>query len=124
MRQFWNLHLFEELFDNDLIVFCRYGWPISHFGDFRNTNLVENWKGASQFPDEIEKYLHKEIECKAVLFPFKNNLFARPCFFSPLNIRDKKDSLEKRIILDLSFPEGNSVNDGIDKPNIWEKTSF
>ena len=47
--------------------------------------------------------------------PFKDNPFNRPCYFSPLSTRDKKDSLEKRIILDLSFPEGNSVNDGIDK---------
>ena len=51
MRQFWNLHLFEELlinyFDKDLIVFCRYGWPIGHFGNFGNTYLVDNWKGAS-----------------------------------------------------------------------------
>ena len=118
VRQFWNLNLFEELLtnytDKELIVFCRYGWPISHFGDFGSTNLVENWKGAKLFPKEIEKYLHKEIECKAVLGPFKENPFNRPCFFSPLNTRDKNDPLEKRIILDLSFPEGNAVNDGID----------
>ena len=28
-------------------------------------------------------------------------------------MRDKKDSDEKRIIVDMSFPKGNSVNDGI-----------
>ena len=112
MKSFW---LTANYFDRDLIIFCRYGWPISHFGEFGNTNLVEYWKGASNFPHEIENYLHKEIECKVVLGPFKENPFNRPCYFSPLNTRDKKDSLEKRIILDLSFPEGNSVNDGIDK---------
>ena len=59
--------------------------------------------------------LKKEIEFKAVLGPFQENSFNQPCFFIPLNTRDKKDSMEKRIILDLSFPEGNSVNDGEDK---------
>ena len=33
----------------------------------------------------------------------------------PLNTRDKKDSTEKRIILDLSFPDSLAVNEGIDK---------
>ena len=34
---------------------------------------------------------------------------------SPLSSRPRKDSLRRRVILDLSFPFGNSVNDGIDK---------
>ena len=50
-----------------------------------------------------------------MLGPFQENPFDRPCFFSPLNTGDKHDSTEKRIILDLSFPKGNSVNDGVDK---------
>ena len=119
IRQFWNLTLFEELLsyyhDKDLITFCKFGWPISHFGNFGNTHCVENWKGAKLHPVKIEKYLQKEIDCKAVLGPFQENPFYRPCFFSPLNTRDKHDSTEKRIILDLSSPKGNSVNDGVDK---------
>ena len=77
--------------------------------------MVDNWKGAQLYPPEIRKYLTKEIECKAVLGPFQKNPFNSPCFFSPLNTRDKRGLMEKRIILDLSFPEGNSVNDGLDK---------
>ena len=34
---------------------------------------------------------------------------------SPLNSVPKKDSLERRVIVDLSFPEGLAVNDGISK---------
>ena len=119
IRQFWNLTLFEELLsgyhDKDVITFCKFGWPISHFGNFGNTQCVENWKGAKLYPVEIRKYLQKEIDCKAVLGPFLKNPFNRPCFFSPLNTRDRRDSTQKRIILDLSFPMGNSVNGGVDK---------
>ena len=34
---------------------------------------------------------------------------------SPLNSVPKKDSIECRVIVDLSFPEGLAVNDGISK---------
>ena len=34
---------------------------------------------------------------------------------SPLNSVPKKDSQERQLILDLSFPEGNLINDGIEK---------
>ena len=47
--------------------------------------------------------------------PFNSNPFLQPLGISPLNTRDKKDSTEKRIILDLSFPEGLAVNESIDK---------
>ena len=73
------------------------------------------------YPTEIRKYLKKEIDCEAVLGPFQENPCNRPCFFSPLNTRDKKDSKGKRIILDLSFPEGNSVNDGLDKTKYFRE---
>ena len=34
---------------------------------------------------------------------------------SPLNTMSKRGTLERRVILDLSFPAGNSVNDFISK---------
>ena len=50
-----------------------------------------------------------------MVWPFKSNPFLQPIGISPLNTRDKKDSTEKRIILDLSFPDSLVVNEGIDK---------
>ena len=43
-------------------------------------------------------------------FPFIEDMA-----ISPLNSVPKKDSLERRVIVDLSFPEGLAVNDGISK---------
>ncbi len=34
---------------------------------------------------------------------------------SPFNLRLKPDIDERRVIVDLSFPKGSSVNDGINK---------
>ena len=42
--------------------------------------------------------------------PFEDNVG-----ISPLSTRPKRDSEERRVILDLSFPIGNAVNDGIPK---------
>jgi hypothetical protein len=58
----------------------------------------------------------KEASYGAIIGPFDKNLF--PCHFkiSPLNTVSK-DTRERRVILDLSFPAGNSVNDYISKDN-------
>ena len=36
-------------------------------------------------------------------------------YLSPQNSVPKKETSDRRLILDLSFPEGNSINDGIPK---------
>jgi hypothetical protein len=50
-----------------------------------------------------------------VVGPFKANPFIEGMVISPLNSVPKKDSLERRVIVDLNFPEGLAVNDGISK---------
>jgi hypothetical protein len=45
----------------------------------------------------------------------KKNPFNCSLKISPLNTVTKKDSIERRVILDLSFPEGQSVNEFISK---------
>ena len=50
-----------------------------------------------------------------LLGPFFNNPFPDRTASSPLNSVPKWDSDERRVILNMSFPSGHSVNDGIDK---------
>lgn len=47
--------------------------------------------------------------------PYSNIPFEDNIGVSPLSTRAKKGSSECRVILDLSFPVGDSVNDGIPK---------
>ena len=101
--------------DLTIIEFLKYGWPISHDGRPYSSLPCDNWKGANAHPSDVKKYLTNELKYKSVVGPFKANPFDQPAGISPLNTRDKKDSSEKRIILDLSFPEGSAVNDGIDR---------
>jgi hypothetical protein len=117
----WNLEEFKKLLieskyeDMEIIEYMKYGWPISHDGSIANCERVDNWKGAKEYPEDVKSYLEKEIKHQAVLGPFEKNPFHGEAFYSPLNTRSKKDSEERRIIVDLSHPEHKSVNLGIDK---------
>ena len=75
----------------------------------------KNHRGAIEFPEDMIKYLHKESDHKAILGPFKANPFSDNIVISPLNSVPKKDPSERRIILDLSYPKSQSVNEGICK---------
>ena len=60
--------------------------------------------GAFQNAGDARKYFKKELANNAVLGAFYSNPFTHSAYLSPLNTRDKKDSGEKRIIINMSFP--------------------
>ena len=107
--------LLANYHDKEIIQFLKFGWPISHDGREYNSKKLANWKGAIINKEAVKVYLDIEKKFKSVVGPFKSNPFLQQIGISPLNTRDKKDSVEKRIILDLSFPDGFAVNKGIDK---------
>ena len=51
----------------------------------------------------------------SIIGPFESNPFDCQFKISPLNSFTKKDSSERRVILDLNFPSRCSVNDNISK---------
>lgn len=107
---------------NDIIVcdLLKYGFPIGFVGGDVKFESLEIWKyrnhkGAEDFPDDINKYLGKENKNSAIIGPFKSNPFESDIKVSPLNTVPKKDTSERRIILDLSMPKGRAINDYVDK---------
>jgi hypothetical protein len=58
----------------------------------------------------MTNYLIKESSYQAVGGLIKDNPFNEPIALSPLNSVPHKDSSERRVIVDLSCPEGESVN--------------
>ena len=109
---FWRDNL-RDYDDYQVCDMLEYGWPVGHIGVPYESSLCRNHKGATDFPLEIKQYLQKESKYKAIVGPFKSNPFLGNIAISPLNSVPKKDSLERRVIVDLSFPENKSVNDGI-----------
>ena len=94
----------------------RYGWPVNHNGSPIGGSAVDNHKGATLYPEVMDNYILTETSLYSTIGPFLTNPFSESSLaFSPLNSVPKKESSDRRVIMDLSFPRGSSVNDGIDK---------
>ena len=116
----WDLDLLESLLEDDedklVVDFLQYEWPMSRsILPLTNGLAKVNHKGDIEFPDAINHYLVTEHSNNMLLGPFFTNPFPDRTALFPLNSMLKHDLDEKRVILDISFPSGHSVNDGIYK---------
>ena len=76
------------------------------------SRLSGNLQSAKHHPETVSQKLIKEIKAHRIAGPFANPPF--PNFVcSPLGVCPKKKPGTFRLIHHLSFPEGQSVNDGI-----------
>lgn len=117
----FNLDEWERLLvnyeDKEVVQFLRYGFPISFEGniDLCEDLVIKNHAGAVSNPKFVEEYLNKEVERDHIMGPFHSKPFKKGVKVNPLNTVPKKESGDFRMISDLSYPKGRSVNDGIDK---------
>ena len=116
----WDLNLLEKLLrkyeDKEVVEWLKYGWPTGRLPNIDDPERsYSNHKGGSEYPGDLEKYIKKELGKEAIMGPYKKIPFRSKVGISPLSTRAKKNSTERRVILDLSFPEGRAVNTGIDK---------
>ena len=118
----WNLVKFGELLrnyhDKEVVEWIRYGWPTGRLPTLPDLEISgRNHKGATEHPEALTAYIQKEDSHGALMGPFSKIPFQGKVGISPLSTRPKRDSAERRVILDLSFPMGKSVNDGIQTDN-------
>ena len=109
---YWRKYL-KQYWDHQLLDLIEYGFPLDFNRTVQLTSTEANHYSALQYPDHVSKYLHEEIQHKAIIGPFQQMPF--PCHISPFLTRDKPNSTNRRVILDLSFPLGHSVNEGVPK---------
>ena len=104
----WESYL-KDYWDVQLPYLIRYGFPI----DFDCISPLKcdeiNHQSAINFPDDVKEYLKEETHFKAILGPFKQPPITN-LHISPLMTREKPNSTHRRVIVDLSFPQGLSVN--------------
>ena len=116
----WNVQLLRSLltdyYDAGIVDFLQYRFPINR-ADVPLELGDRNHKGATLYPDQVDKYIAKELKLGAMVGPFEKIPFEgeEPVAISPLSTRKKKDSSDRCIIIDCSWPLGFSLNDGIDK---------
>ena len=114
----FNLNYLEKQLkgyhDRNIINLLKYGFPIGHDGGKGSSKVPKNHTGVTKFPKQMVSALQKEIDSRAVLGPFTDPPFEKS-FYSPLNSVEKKGIKARRLILDLSMPFRNAINESIDK---------
>lgn len=117
-----NLEQWEKMLytyhDRELCHFLRHGWPIGYHKPDPPISADENHHTAKAFPSHVH-FIEVELGHKAIIGPFPSKPFSPWTRESPLMTRPKKDSDKRRVIVDLSFPEGSAVNDGINIESIY-----
>ena len=96
----------------DIVNLCEYlkfGCPLGvDYLLFKFKEFDKNHLSALQKPEGVNKYFQVEVEKHAIFGPFQKPPFEQ-IHYSPLMARNKPDG-SVRIIVDLSWPLGNSVN--------------
>ena len=109
----WKKHL-VDYWDDQLIHLLRYGFPLDFNRDCHLKTDKQNHASAIKYPGYIKAYLQEEIAHGAILGPFTDSPIVET-HHSPFMSRDKPGSKNHRVIIDLSWPKGNLVNDSIHK---------
>ena len=113
-----NVEVWEKLlknyWDQQLLQLLRFGFPL----DFNRNRQLHceggNHSSATEYPKDVDAYIQEETSYGAILGPFKENPI-KNSHTSPFMTRNKPNSDRRRVIIDLSWPIGASVNSGIDK---------
>ena len=102
--------------DTGLVDFLQFGWPINFDRMSPLCPTYHNHPSADNFDRDVAHYVHTERGHGALLGPFPGPPVAN-FHVSPLMTRHKKDAEYRRVIIDLSWPKGAAVNDGVDTVN-------
>ena len=109
----WKTKL-QHYDDWQLTAFMGYGWPVGFEGPDPPDMSQQNHGSAANRPTHVDKYVDKEAHLRALAGPIKTQPFEW-LRLNPMMTREKKDPGNFRVILDLSFPPGDSVNGQINK---------
>ena len=106
--------LLKDYWDQQLLQLLRFSFSLDFNRNCPLENAIGNHASATQFPGDVDAYIEEESKYGALLGPFKENPIAHS-HVSPFMTRNKPNSDRRRVIIDLSWPHGASVNSGIDK---------
>ena len=113
-----NIHAWETLlegyWDRQLLECLKFGFPLGFNRTCSLSHDKDNHKSATQFPDHVTRYIEEEKQFGAIIGPFDKPPI-KNLHYSPFMTRHKPNSNNRRVILDLSWPKGESVNDGVEK---------
>ena len=108
----WRHHLIGY-WDQQLIDLVQYGFHLEFDRNCILGQTLDNHTSANDFASHVTKYIQEELQFGAMIGPFDE----KPCtsHISPFMTRDKAQSEVRCTIIDLSWPKGQAVNDGVNK---------
>ena len=107
----------DRAFVRFLISGIREGFRIGCHRSIQLRSASRNMHSASEHPEVVQAYLEKECALGRMLGPFSSaeQRDLPPCHINRFGVIPKGRNTGKwRLITDLSYPAGQSVNDGID----------
>ena len=117
----WEKNL-KNYWDKQLLQLICYGFPLSFDSSTYLLASEVNHSSAREFPEDIKKYLQEERDFNAILGPFKEPPVP-DLHVSPFLTREMPGATNRRVIVDLSYPHGASVNSGVD-PDMYLGSEF
>lgn len=108
----WALVL-KDYHDNEICHFLQFGWPLGYYSNNIPQSVEKNHPSALAYSDHIDAFIETELGFQAMEGPFGDVPFSPWFRISPLMTRPKKGSSKRRVIVDLSYPDGLAVNTGI-----------
>ena len=100
----WRKHL-VDYFDQQLPDLIKFRFPLDFDRSRDLQSTFVNHASARLYPDHVDKHIEEEVGFQAML--------DTKLHISPFMTRAKSDSNSRRTIMDLSFPKGLSINDGV-----------
>ena len=119
----WLHERLKDFEDKQVFEFFKYGWPVGAIGLISQSQecFPRNHNSALDHPGDIDKFIRKGLDSHSIIGPFDSNPFNCPIGVSPLGTVEKSDSVDRRVILDMSWPNSSSVNDLIPKKEFLGK---
>ena len=104
--------LSRDYWDYQLPYFLKFGFPLDFPHEKENLlqSTEESHSSADKFSSHVKRYLDTEMQHKAIFGPYMDPPYGNSTHVSPFMSREKPDSDNRRIIIDLSWPLGASVN--------------
>ena len=91
-----------------MIDLLKLGRPAGYESMIQARLDLPNHSSGKDHPDQVSEYLAKEVKLGAMVSPFTSPF--EWIWTNPVMVQPKKEEGKFRVILDLSFPNGNSVN--------------
>ena len=105
----------DKAFAHYICTGLRFGFRIGFSGNVCLKPAPNNMRSAHDHPTVVSEYLAKETALGRMLGPFDMSTCLCPLQINRFGVIPKDHDQGKwRLITDLSFPPGHSVNDGID----------